>query len=57
MCIRDSDMGVGIGALLILIIAGALTGLVPALQAANVNPVVALKDEWEMMNDESLMLT
>ena len=41
----EIDMGVGIGALLILIIAGALTGLVPALQAANVNPVVALKDE------------
>ena len=41
----EIDMGVGIGALLILVIAGALTGLVPALQAANVNPVVALKDE------------
>ena len=39
------DMGVGIGALLILVIAGALTGLIPAMQAANVNPVVALKDE------------
>ena len=39
------DMGVGVGALLILVIAGALTGLIPAMQAANVNPVVALKDE------------
>ncbi len=39
------DMGVGLGALVILVISGALTGLVPALQAANVNPVVALKDE------------
>ncbi len=39
------DMGVGLGALFILVIAGALTGLVPAMQAANVNPVVALKDE------------
>ena len=39
------DITVGLGALLILIIAGALTGLMPALQAARVNPVVALKDE------------
>ncbi|MFK7982941.1 MAG: ABC transporter permease [Saprospiraceae bacterium] len=39
------DMQVSIGALVMLIIAGALTGLVPALQAANVNPVIALKDE------------
>ena len=41
----EVDMGVGLGALVILIISGALTGLIPALQAARVNPVVALKDE------------
>ncbi|MDH3650705.1 MAG: ABC transporter permease [Saprospiraceae bacterium] len=41
----EVDFSVGIGALLILIFAGALTGLLPALQAANVNPVEALKDE------------
>ncbi|NND32878.1 MAG: ABC transporter permease [Saprospiraceae bacterium] len=41
----EIDFKVGIAALFILIIAGALTGLVPALQAANVNPVIALKDE------------
>lgn len=41
----EIDLKVGIGATLILIIAGTLTGLVPAMQAANVNPVVALKDE------------
>ena len=41
----EVDMGVGLGALVILIISGALTGLIPALQAAKVNPVVALKDE------------
>jgi len=41
----EIDFKVGISAILILIIAGALTGLVPAMQAANVNPVVALKDE------------
>jgi len=39
------DLQVSIGALIMLIIAGALTGLVPALQAANVNPVIALRDE------------
>lgn len=39
------DFGVAIGATLILILAGVLTGLVPAMQAANVNPVTALKDE------------
>ncbi len=41
----EVDMGVGLGALVILIISGALTGLIPALQAARINPVVALKDE------------
>ena len=39
------DLQMSVGALIILVIAGALTGLVPALQAANVNPVIALKDE------------
>jgi len=41
----EVDLGVGFTALIILIISGALTGLIPAMQAANVNPVVALKDE------------
>lgn len=41
----EIDMGVGLGALGILVVSGALTGLIPALQAVNVNPVVALKDE------------
>jgi len=39
------DMKVSIGAIVMLVVAGALTGLVPALQAASVNPVIALKDE------------
>lgn len=39
------NLQLSIGALVMLIIAGALTGLVPAMQAANVNPVIALKDE------------
>lgn len=38
-------LGVGLGALLILVVAGALTGLVPALQAAEIQPVEALRDE------------
>ncbi|RMG86600.1 MAG: ABC transporter permease [Bacteroidetes bacterium] len=41
----EIDLSVGIGATLVLVIAGTLTGLVPALQAASVNPVEALKDE------------
>ena len=41
----EVDFSVGIGALLILVISGALTGLVPALNAASINPVMALKDE------------
>jgi len=41
----EINLSVGIGALIILVVAGALTGLVPAIQAANVNPVTALKDE------------
>ena len=38
-------LGVGIAAVLILVIAGALTGLVPALQASRINPVEALRNE------------
>ena len=41
----EVDFGVSVTALIILIICGALTGLIPALQASRVNPVVALKDE------------
>ena len=41
----EVDIEIGIIALIILIIAGALTGLIPAFQAANINPVDALKDE------------
>ncbi len=38
-------LGVGVAAVFILVIAGALTGLVPALQASRINPVEALRDE------------
>jgi putative ABC transport system permease protein len=41
----EVDVRVGLGALIILILAGALTGLMPALQASRINPVRALKDE------------
>lgn len=41
----EIDISVGLGAVVILVVSGAITGLIPAMQAANVNPVVALKDE------------
>ena len=41
----EVDLHVGVISLIILVIAGALTGLIPAMQAANINPVQALKDE------------
>lgn len=39
------NMTIGLGAVILLIVAGAIAGFIPALQAARVNPVVALKDE------------
>lgn len=39
------NLTVGIGSVTLLIIAGLVAGLIPALQAARVNPVLALKDE------------
>ena len=41
----EIDWYVGVFALLVLVIAGTIAGFIPALQAAKVNPVVALKDE------------
>ncbi|MEN0003139.1 MAG: ABC transporter permease [Bacteroidota bacterium] len=39
------NMTIGVGAVVLLIVAGTIAGFIPALQAAKVNPVVALKDE------------
>lgn len=41
----EVNLGVGVAATLILIAAGALAGLMPALQAARINPVVAMRSE------------
>ncbi len=41
----EVDMNVAIGATIIMIIAGAIAGFVPARRAASVKPVVALRDE------------
>jgi len=41
----EVNVGVGIFAMIVLVIAGLFAGLVPALQASKVNPVIALKDE------------
>ncbi len=39
------NLTIGLGAVILLIVSGAIAGLIPALQASQVNPVVALKDE------------
>ena len=39
------NITVGVGSVIVLIIAGTVAGLIPAIQASRVNPVVALKDE------------
>ncbi len=39
------NLAAGLGALVMLVIAGTIAGLIPAMQAASVNPVEALKDE------------
>lgn len=45
--IRDPymDMGVGIGATLLLILFGAMAGYIPARRAAKIKPIEALRDE------------
>jgi len=41
----EVNLGVALSAVTVLAIAGALAGLMPALQAARINPVMAMKTE------------
>jgi putative ABC transport system permease protein len=41
----EIDFSVSITALLVLVVAGTLAGIVPARKAASTNPVLALRDE------------
>ncbi|MBA3010149.1 MAG: ABC transporter permease [Proteobacteria bacterium] len=41
----EINMGIAFGALLILVISGSLAGIFPAIQAAGIRPVDALRDE------------
>jgi len=41
----EADFSLAVGATILLIIAGAVAGFVPAMKAANVRPVDALRDE------------
>ncbi len=41
----EADFGIAIGATLLLVTSGALAGLVPAMKAASIKPIVALRDE------------
>jgi putative ABC transport system permease protein len=41
----DVDLGVAMGATLVLVLAGVLAGLFPALRAARINPIAALRVE------------
>jgi putative ABC transport system permease protein len=41
----EADLGIAIGATILLIIAGAIAGFVPARRAATIQPVEALRDE------------
>jgi putative ABC transport system permease protein len=39
----EVDLGVAITATLVLVVAGALAGLIPAVQAARIRPIEALR--------------
>ena len=41
----DVDLSVGLGATAVLVVSGLLAGLFPALRAARVNPIAALRVE------------
>ena len=41
----EADFGVAVSATILLVVSGALAGLVPATKAARIKPIVALRDE------------
>ncbi|WP_236975941.1 ABC transporter permease [Membranihabitans maritimus] len=41
----EINLGVGLAAIIILVIAGALAGLIPSMQAAKINPIVAMRTD------------
>lgn len=41
----EVNLGVGLGATALLVVAGAIAGLVPALRAASIKPVIALRED------------
>jgi putative ABC transport system permease protein len=41
----QADFGIAVGATLLLVISGALAGLIPSVKAASIKPIVALRDE------------
>jgi putative ABC transport system permease protein len=41
----EADFSIAVGATILLVVAGVIAGLVPAMKAANVRPVDALRDE------------
>jgi putative ABC transport system permease protein len=41
----EVNLGVAISATIVLVVSGAIAGLIPARRAAKINPVVALRDE------------
>ena len=41
----EVDLNVGFVSILVLVVAGAFAGLIPAIHASNINPVEALRDE------------
>ncbi len=41
----EADFSIALGATVLLVVSGALAGLVPAMKAASIRPIVALRDE------------